>query len=90
MEQRREVRIPNVSGLHARPCSAFVSTAQRFRSELRVLCDGREANGKSILEMMTLCAPCGVVLQLVARGEDAAELLRSLGELVESGFGEGG
>ena len=90
MEARREVRIPNPSGLHARPCSAFVSLAQGFQSELEVGCEGRRANGKSILEMMTLCAPCGAVLELVASGEDAGELVRSLAELVQSGFDEGG
>lgn len=89
MEAVRSVRIRNPAGLHARPCHAFVTTAGRYASELRVACDGFEVNGKSILELLTLCAPCEAELELRARGSDAAELVESLAKLVESGFGEG-
>lgn len=89
MEAVRSVRIRNPAGLHARPCHAFVTTAGRFTSDLRVACDGFEVNGKSILELLTLCAPCEAELVLRADGSDAQELVESLAALVESGFGEG-
>ena len=88
MEARRCVRLPNAAGLHARPCSAIARTALGFESELVVECGGRAVNGKSILELMTLSAPQATVLSLAARGRDAAELVRAIAELVESGFGE--
>ncbi len=88
MENRREVTVRNPSGLHARPCHALASTAQAFRSSLEVACGGRRVNGKSILELMTLCAGQGTVLEFVGRGEDAAALVEALARLVESGFGE--
>ncbi|MBK7643500.1 MAG: HPr family phosphocarrier protein [Planctomycetes bacterium] len=78
----------NPTGLHARPCHAIARTAQAFRSELRVSCEGRDVNGKSILDLMTLCAPCEAVLSFHARGEDAEELVSALATLVEGGFGE--
>ena len=89
MDARREVRIANPSGMHARPCSAFVTLASEFESDLRVSYEGREVNGKSILELMTLCAPKGATLLLQAAGEDADRQVGSLAELVEGGFGEG-
>ena len=84
----RSVRVRNPAGLHARPCHAFVTTAGRYQSELRVSCDGFEVNGKSILELLTLCAPCESELVLSAKGPDAVELVERLSALVESGFGE--
>lgn len=84
----RTVRIVNASGLHARPCHALVSRALGFSSELRVACGAREVNGKSILELMTLSAPCDAELRFRARGDDAGALVDALAALVESGFDE--
>lgn len=78
----------NAAGLHARPCHAIARTAQGFQSELRVACQGREVNGKSILELMTLCAPVESVLSFRAHGPDAEALVSALASLVEGAFGE--
>lgn len=88
MELRRTVSICNRQGLHARPCHAVVSITSGFPGELRVSCDGNEVNGKSILELMTLNAGCGSVLELRAVGEGAGELLDRIEALVRDGFGE--
>lgn len=82
----REVRIPNSEGLHARPCHAIVSIALEFGSDFRVAFDGREVNGKSILELMTLNAPYDSVLRLEATGEDAEELVSRVADLIAGGF----
>jgi phosphocarrier protein len=88
VEAQRDVRLCNSTGLHARPCHAIARTAQGFQSDLRVSCAGREVNGKSILDLMTLCAPCDAVLSFRAQGRDAAALVEALAALVEQGFGE--
>jgi phosphotransferase system HPr (HPr) family protein len=88
LEATRSVRLRNPAGLHARPCQAIVTTANKFEGELRVACDGHEVNGKSILELMTLCAPVEATLTFTARGKDAAVMVASVAELVEDGFGE--
>lgn len=88
MEVRRDVTISNPEGLHARPCHAVVATANAFVSTLEVRFDGRAVNGKSILQLMTLVAGPGAVLELVAEGEDADSCIAELVTLIESGFGE--
>lgn len=88
LEAERSVRLCNPTGLHARPCHAIASMAQAYQSDLRVSCEGREVNGKSILDLMTLCAPCDAVLGFRARGPDAEALVSALAALVEGGFGE--
>jgi len=77
-----EVHIGNALGLHLRVADSFVRVANRFRAEIRVLHEGREADGKSILDLMTLAARCGSRLSLKARGEDAAEAVAVLVSLV--------
>jgi phosphocarrier protein HPr len=88
VEAERTVRIVNASGLHARPCHALVSRALQYESDLRVACGAREVNGKSILELMTLSAPCHAELRFRACGSDAGALIDELAALVEAGFQE--
>jgi phosphotransferase system HPr (HPr) family protein len=84
----RSVRLVNPAGLHARPCHKIVTAASCFVSEFRVACEDQEVNGKSILELMTLCAPVESVLFLHARGADAEQLVAAVVIVVASGFGE--
>jgi phosphocarrier protein len=83
---RRQVLIVNAYGLHMRPSSKFVKLASAFRSEIRVIFNGTPANGKSLMELMTLAAECGAMLDLEAQGPDAEELLAALADLVAAGF----
>jgi phosphocarrier protein HPr len=83
---RRRVQIINAHGLHMRPSSKFVKLANSFQSEVWVDYRGVMVNGKSILEMTSLAAECGAVLDLEARGPDAEEVLDALAELVAAGF----
>lgn len=83
-----EVTISNVQGLHARPVMRFVDTASRFSSQIRVEKEGASVDGKSPMEMMLLEAVKGTVLRLIADGDDAAEALAALADLVHSKFGE--
>ena len=80
--------MPNPQGLHARPAQLLVATANRFRAEVRVRHGEVEANGKSILDVMTLIAPQGALLRFEAEGEDAEEALRALADVVRRGFDE--
>ena len=78
----------NRTGLHARPCHAIVSAALEYDSSLRIRCSGREVDGRSILELMTLEAGPGADLELLAEGPDATRLVARLTSLVEAGFEE--
>jgi phosphocarrier protein HPr len=85
----REVQVRNRLGMHARAAVRFVQIANAYRSEVKVVKDGVEANGKSIMGLLTLVAAHGVVMTIVCEGEDAQAAVAALAELVDSGFGEG-
>lgn len=84
----RTVRIVNKAGLHARPAAEIVKLATRYRSDITVVREELEVNGKSIMGVMMLAAECGSTLQLKAEGPDAKEALDALASLIESKFGE--
>ena len=85
---KRKVTISNRAGLHARPISKFVETANRYQAVLRVFCNGQTVDGKSIIQLMTLAAAYGTELELISEGTDSEALLDSLEALVAAGFEE--
>jgi phosphocarrier protein HPr len=86
---KRDVKIRNRLGMHARAAVKFVQLANRYRSDVQVIKDSNEANGKSIMGLLTLVAAHGTSMLLVCEGEDAEAMVAALAELVDGGFGEG-
>lgn len=78
--------IYNEVGLHARPASLFVQTANKFQSEIQVQYDSKTVNAKSILEVLTLGAGKNARLRVTADGEDEDQALNALQMLVKNGF----
>ena len=78
----------NQKGLHARAAALFVQTASKFKAKITVHHRGEVANGKSIMNLMILAAPCGSALRVQAEGEDAVQALVALKELIHARFGE--
>jgi phosphocarrier protein HPr len=83
-----EVQISNRLGLHARAAAKFVHLATRFQSRIRVSRNQRVIDGKSIMGILLLAAPCGAAITISAEGPDEAEAVAELCKLVKSGFGE--
>ena len=75
-------------GLHARPAAMFVKLASSFASDISVSYDGRTANAKSILTVLTLGVHQGSEIRISAEGDDADEALAALKQLVDDNFGE--
>ena len=84
---RRQVKITNRLGLHLRAADLFVRVARRFQCEIRVHYQGKESNGKSILDLTMLAAIRGSRLDLEACGPDAVEAVEALAVVVAARFG---
>ena len=54
MLKELRIRITNRSRLHARPAAVFVDTCRKFRSEIRIVKGGREADAKNTLQVLVL------------------------------------
>lgn len=68
-----EVSVTLDGPLHARPAALVVSACGRYRSQIRLLAEGRAVDGRSILGLMSLGAPVGATVTVRAEGEDEAE-----------------
>ena len=75
--------LPAEVALHARPAGLFVREAARFAATVEVAANGKSANAKSILQVLGLGAAGGTELLLSASGDDAAEAVASLSDLVQ-------
>jgi phosphocarrier protein len=84
----RIVQIENKNGLHARPAAEIVKCAAKFRSEITIVKDDLDVNGKSIMGVMMLAAEHGSTITLRAEGPDADQALEALASLVHNRFGE--
>jgi phosphocarrier protein HPr len=78
MVAERTVKVMAKVGLHARVAAAFVKTAERFSSTIRVRLGERDANAKSILQILTLGAEHGAEVTIRADGDDAEESIDAL------------
>ncbi len=70
-------------GLHARVAASFVQTLRNFQAEATVGWEGRTVNGRSVIELLTLGAPYGSVLEVQTTGQDAVAALAALTQIVE-------
>ncbi|MGC8643577.1 MAG: HPr family phosphocarrier protein [Isosphaeraceae bacterium] len=87
--RRQQVEITNELGLHLRAANRWVELARTFQSEVRVFWNGRSADGKSILDLLTLGAESGALLELEIIGPDSDEAAAALAELVANRFHDG-
>ena len=84
----RSVVLQNKTGLHARPASKFVETANKFTSEIMIKKENTTVNAKSIMGVMVLGANKGTEIIIEADGSDEEEAVKALVDLVESKFDE--
>ena len=78
--------IINKLGLHMRPASLFVQTMAKFDSDVSISFQGKTIDGKSILQVMMACIPCGSQIELQCSGPDEKAMLQAAGELIRSGL----
>ncbi len=86
--QRKRFTVHNKLGLHARAAAKVVQISNQFQSRICIIKNGREADAKSMLDILTLSCPRGTRLEVCAEGEDAAEALAALAVLFDNKFGE--
>jgi phosphocarrier protein HPr len=85
---KKEFKIKNKTGLHARPAALLVKTTGKFKSNIFISKDGFEVNGKSIMGVMTLAAEPGSVIEVTIDGEDENEAMQALKDLIVNDFYE--
>jgi phosphocarrier protein HPr len=79
---RREVRVSNKLGLHARPAAHFVKQVRTFRSEIHLVTGEGRYSASSLIEVLRANLECGANATLEAYGVDAEEAVERLEKLL--------
>ena len=82
------ITIVNKLGLHTRAAAKLVATAQRYESKIQLSHQAQTIDAKSIMGVITLGATHGATLDVIICGNDEAEALAAIKELIANRFGE--
>lgn len=80
----RTVVVTNETGLHARPAASLVQFVKNYPGEVRIIKDEKEANAKSIFNVMSLGIAKGTEIKLIVEGDDEEKFADELVEFVEN------
>lgn len=78
----KEVEVKLKSGLQARPAALFVQEANRFSADIFLEKDGKKVNAKSIMGLMSLAVGSGVVINIIADGDDEENAINKLADFI--------
>ena len=85
--QTQTVTITHNLGLHLRAAGAVVQAAAQFKADVSIGFGSLNANGKSIMSVLSLAAPCGAELIISAKGDDAESAIEAITDLIKNDFG---
>jgi len=86
--EKRQVVVRNRSGIHARAAAKLVTLCARYRSRVVIFCNGRTADGKHMIALLTLSAAMGAQVVIEVTGPDEGEAAVAVTRLISDGFGE--
>ncbi|MFJ7728354.1 HPr family phosphocarrier protein [Neobacillus sp. NPDC097160] len=79
----KQVEVKLKTGLQARPAALFVQEANRFSADIFLEKDGKKVNAKSIMGLMSLAVGSGVVINIIADGDDEDRAINALTDFIE-------
>lgn len=80
----KQFTVIDEAGIHARPASVLVSTANKFQADIFLGHNGKDVNLKSILGVMSLGIGSGETFTIRAEGTDAADALIELEKTLQN------
>ncbi|MCK4798224.1 MAG: HPr family phosphocarrier protein [Spirochaetes bacterium] len=80
------VTIKNERGIHARPSSDIAKEALKYKSDIKIVYDGKEATAKDVLQIIMLELFEGTTVQVVAEGEDEKAALNAVKTLLKKKY----
>lgn len=84
-----KVTVINQQGFHMRPASNFVQAMAKYvGTDINIVFNGKNIDGKSIMNVMAACMKCGADIEIQCTGPQEQEMLAEAAGLVKSGLGE--
>ncbi|CAB1243920.1 HPr family phosphocarrier protein [Clostridium sp. MT-14] len=80
----KEVIVKSPTGLHARPATLLVKKASSFKSDLSIEFDGKKANIKSLIGVLSLGVTKNSTVKITASGDDESLAIEEIIKLINS------
>lgn len=77
------VKIIDPIGIHARPASKLTSEASKYKSEIKIILDGKTANAKSLINLMALGAKKNSKITIEVKGVDEDKAIEAIKKTLE-------
>lgn len=72
------ITITDPVGLHARPAAVIVQTVGHYQAKVRIEHGSKQADARSIIQLLGLGVRQGSPVTVVAEGEDAEQALKAV------------
>lgn len=84
--KEKELTLDKIAGLHIRPASDLSKLAGKFSAEIFIEKeeDGRRADAKSVLSLLSLALSRGNKIKIVAEGPDEEEAVNEIAHFIEN------
>lgn len=80
---QKTLSITDKAGIHARPATQIVSNAGKFTSEITIEYNGKTANLKSIMGVLSLGIPKDATITIKTEGIDEQEAIDAIYEIIK-------
>lgn len=80
----KDVVVKNSTGLHARPATLLVKKASSFKSDISIEFNGKKANVKSLIGVLSLAVTKEATIKIIASGSDEEKAVEEIAKLVDS------
>ncbi len=78
------VKIIDPIGLHARPASKITNEASKYKSDIKIIMEGKSANAKSLINLMALGVKKNNKIEIQAKGLDEADAIAGIQKVLKS------
>ncbi|WP_040211768.1 HPr family phosphocarrier protein [Clostridium polynesiense] len=80
----KEVVVKNATGLHARPATLLVKKASSFKSDISIEFNGKKANVKSLIGVLSLGVTKDSKINVIPSGDDETLAVEEIIKLISS------
>lgn len=80
----KEVTVKNATGLHARPATLLVKKASSFKSDIQLEFNGKKANVKSLIGVLSLGITKDALVKVIASGDDETLAAEEIVKLIDT------
>lgn len=82
----KEFVIKNPFGLHIRPANEFVRRIAKFKSSVKIVKNEEIADGKCVMDLLTLVLQYNDKIKVIVDGEDENETMEVIQDFIEHDF----